>query len=811
MKNTQENKRMIYDIPVLALRGVTIFPGVVFHFDVARQKSIKALEHAMEHGQRLFVVTQRDIRDEMPTREQLFQMGTYCKIRQILRVPGDGIRVLVEGKQRAVLERLTSEEEFLVGEISILAAPSIKQTKKDEAFIRNVRELVLEYDAITSQVPNEVIMTVLNNNDFAYISDYIAQNIHLGYEDKQTLLEQTDPRRRMSQLIKLLASEVEILDIEQDIQEKVKEQMDKNQRDYYLREQAKVISEELGEGEDTASEAQNYITKIEKLALPAEITEKLIKEAKRLSRLQSSSPEGGVIRTYLDTCLEIPWTTVKKENEDIKKAHEILEEDHFGLADVKERILEFFAVKQLTGGVKGQIICLAGPPGVGKTSVARSIARAMGRDYVRLSLGGVRDEADIRGHRKTYIGAMPGRIIDALKKAKSRNCLMLIDEIDKLGSDYKGDPSSALLEVFDTEQNIAFRDHFVELPIDLSDVLFITTANNIGTIPAPLRDRMEIITLSGYTDEEKLQIARKHLLPKQLKKHGLKAANMKLSDDAMRSIMTEYTKEAGVRSLERAIAKLCRKTARHMSETGKKSLSITGTNLSTYLGTPKFKKDNAPKQAECGVVNGLAWTGVGGDLLEVEVMTVEGTGKLELTGNLGDVMKESVRAAITYIRSRAQFFALNADFYTKNDIHVHFPEGAVPKDGPSAGIATATAIISALTDMPVAKTIAMTGEISLRGRVLAIGGLKEKTMAAYRNGVTTVIVPEENRPDIDDIDPIVKQHLNFVFASHMNQVVDEVFGNVFSAIEKAIMPKSEEQSHQAPPPCNGRVQTGISQ
>ena len=598
----------------------------------------------------------------------------------------------------------------------------------------------------------------------------------MAFEQKQQLLETQDPRRRMGLLLHYLSRENEILRLEQDIQEKVKESMDKGQRDYYLREQLKVISEELGEGEDALSEAQEYLQKIQRKDLPEEVREKLVKEARRLGKMQPTSPESGVSRTYLDVCLDLPWTEVKKENTDLQKARAILDEDHTGLEKVKERILEFFAVKTLTGSVKGQILCLAGPPGVGKTSIARSIARCMGRDYARLSLGGVRDEAEIRGHRKTYIGSMPGRIITALRQAGSRNCLILIDEIDKLGSDYKGDPSSALLEVFDTEQNSAFRDHFVELPFDLSDVLFITTANDKSNIPGPLLDRMEIIDLPGYTDVEKIRIARKHLIPKQLKKHGLRAQNLRLDDEALQMLITCYTREAGVRTMERLIAKLCRKTAKYMTETGKRSLHFTVQNLPDYLGVPIFPMEKPLEEPEVGVVNGLAWTAAGGEMLEVEAAAVPGSGKLEITGNLGDVMKESAHAAITYLRSRTQQLGLPEDFPAKKDIHIHFPEGAVPKDGPSAGITTATAVFSALTGRPVPKNIAMTGEITLRGRVLPIGGLREKSMAAWRNHATTVLIPAENRKDLEEVDPLVKESVSFVLVSHMDQVLDTVFG-----------------------------------
>ncbi len=776
-RNAKINETKTYHIPTLALRGVTIFPNVLFHFDVGRVKSVKALEQAMTGGQRVFLVTQKDIHIEDPGKDDLYPIGTVARVRQILKLSNTSLRVLVEGENRARLDELVCTEPYLAAHITEYPARKVTPvTQRDRALLRSVRELFMEYSELAPKMTGDILLNVMESDDMAFLSDYVAQNIQLRAEDKQQLLEQTEPRRRMMLLNRILMQEIDVLTLEADLQSKVKDQVDKNQRDYYLREQLKAISEELGEGDDGVSESQAYLQKIEEAKLPQEVRDKLVKEAGRLAKMQSSSPESGVIRTYLDTCLELPWTTTTRENQSIQKAQEILDADHYGLEKVKERILEFFAVKSMTGEIKGQILCLVGPPGVGKTSVARSIARCMGRKYARLSLGGVRDEADIRGHRRTYIGAMPGRIINALIQAGSRNCLILIDEIDKLGSDYKGDPSSALLEVFDTEQNTAFRDHFVELPFDLSDVLFVTTANTLDTIPAPLRDRMEIIELSSYTDEEKLQIAKKHLLPKQLKKHGLKASQLRVSDDAIRRIISEYTRESGVRTLERQLAKLCRKADRKILESECKQVRVTGDNLSAFLGVPRFKNEKMTATPECGLVNGLAWTQVGGELLEVEAMAIPGTGKIELTGNLGDVMRESARAALTYIRSRAAEFGIAEDFYQKKDIHIHFPEGAVPKDGPSAGIAMATAVISALTGRPVSRFFAMTGEITLRGRVLPIGGLKEKTMAAFRSGVTTVLVPEDNRPDLSEIDPTVLKNLNFVCVSHMDQVVDVIFG-----------------------------------
>ncbi|WP_458862066.1 endopeptidase La [Acidaminobacterium chupaoyuni] len=770
---------------LLPLRGLTVFPGMVSHFDVGRPKSVKALELAMARGEAVFLVTQKDVKVEEPKLNDLFKIGTTAKIKQILKIHGDVFRVLVEGQQRAELLELKQSEPYFMGEISFVEETAeSKFTKRDEALLRNLQELFLEYVELIPKMNSDVVLNVMEASDLGYAADYVAQNTGLKYGDKQQILEELNPRRRIAALVKLLSAEIEILKLEEDIQNRVRSQMDKNQKDYYLREQIRVINEELGEDDDPSSEAQRYMDQIVALHLPEECEKKLLKEAGRLGKLQPFSPESGVVRTYLDTCLELPWNTYTKENGSIKKAETILNSQHYGMQKVKERILELFAVKEMVGGIKGQIICLVGPPGVGKTSIAHSVAEALGRNYARLSLGGVRDEADIRGHRKTYIGAMPGRIITALKQAGSRNALILVDEIDKMASDFRGDPAAALLEVFDSEQNYSFRDHFIELPFDLSDVLFLTTANTLDSIPRPLLDRMEIIELPGYTEEEKVQIAKRHLMPKQLKKHGLTPAQLKVPESVLRYIIKYYTKEAGVRTLERQIAHLCRKADRMIVSKQKETVSVTTGNVSEFLGIIRYKEETYSHQNEVGVVNGLAWTSVGGEILQVEVNVMDGSGKLELTGNLGDVMKESARAAMSYIRSKAELLGIDKDFYKTKDIHIHFPEGAIPKDGPSAGITTATALISALTGVPMPGDIAMTGEITLRGRVLPIGGLKEKTMAAYSAGMKTVLVPYDNEADLSEIDPIVAKKLTFICVRHMDEVLMHTLGKNAARIKE---------------------------
>ena len=760
-------------LPVLALRGLNVFPGMTIHFDVGRKKSVRAVEEAMRnHNQEIFLVTQKDIQSDDPDLSGLYAMGTVSVVKQILRLPGDNLRILVEGKYRARITECIQMEPFFFGRVETVAdLPYAKTAPKVEALIREAQALYDHFLELTGRSAQDGLATVLTSRDPAFIADFITQNTSINYAEKQKVLEQLHPVKRLELAVILLSRELDILQLESEIQEKVQENVNKGQRDYYLREQLRVIQSELGEGDDE-EELQQYQEAIEALELPGETREKLLKELKRLSKQPSNSAEAAVLRTYLDTCLELPWNTRTKERVDIRAARKILDEDHFGLQKVKERILEIFAVRKMAPELPPQILCLVGPPGVGKTSVAASIARALNRNMARISLGGVHDEADIRGHRKTYIGAMPGRIMAAIAQAKSKNALLLLDEVDKLGSDYRGDPSSALLEVLDAEQNSTFRDHYLEVPFDLSECMFITTANTTSTIPAPLLDRMEVIELSSYTDEEKLQIAKNHLLPKQMLRHGLKKTQLRISDDAIREVITCYTRESGVRNLERELATLCRRCdMRFVAEKSPKRLSITGANLEEFLGVRKFLPDPLPPSDPVGLVTGLAWTSVGGETLEVEVNVVDGTGKLELTGNLGDVMKESVYAAMSYIRSRAEILKLPADFYKTKDIHVHFPEGAIPKDGPSAGITICTAMVSALTGLRVRREIAMTGEISIRGRVLPIGGLKEKTMAALRHGIKTVIIPEANAKDLEEIDQTVRQALNFLTVSHVDAVL----------------------------------------
>ena len=761
-------------MPALALRGLTIFPNMMLHFDVGREASIKALDESMTSGQPIFLVAQRDMAVEEPKEADLYRVGTISTVRQILRLPGGNVRVMVEGVSRGRLQCLTQTTPYFTAQVEeIPEETTFRRSARTEALIRQTYELFENYIDLAPKMTPDILLSVLSSEEPGYIADYIAQNLPMRTGDKQAILEELRPVRRLEKLCQNLRREVAILELEHQMQDKVRDQLTRSQRDYVLREQLKVIQQELGEDGQGDSELEEYRQRIAQAKLPQEVADKLTKELGRLEKQPFGSAEATVLRNYLDTVLELPWGKYTKERVNVEAARKVLDGDHYGLEKVKERILEFLAVKQLSPQMKGQIICLVGPPGVGKTSIATSVAHAIHRNMARISLGGVHDEAEIRGHRKTYVGAMPGRIIAAIKQADSCNPLLLLDEIDKLGNDQRGDPASALLEVLDAEQNATFRDHFLEVPFDLSDVLFITTANTLDTIPKPLLDRMEVIELSSYTDEEKVEIAKRHLIPKQIKRHGLTKAKFKLSDDALRTLIRGYTRESGVRILERQIGALCRKAAMRLVTGTVKSVSVTEKNLEELLGIPRYHPDHIPQTEQVGVVNGLAWTSVGGEILEVEVAVVPGTGKVELTGNLGDVMKESAHAALTYIRSRAAQLGIEADFHKTKDLHIHFPEGAVPKDGPSAGIAITTAMVSALTGLPVKTELAMTGEVTLRGRVLPIGGLKEKTMAAYRNGIRTVIVPADNVKDLEEIDPTVKAGLRFVPVEQVDQVLAE--------------------------------------
>ena len=771
-------------MPVIALRGLTVFPNVLIHFEVARDISIKALETAMSAGSPVFLVGQKDISVEEPGLDDLYQVGTVASVRQILRMPGDNVRVMVEGQGRGRLLQLLRTEPHLEAQVQEIPdqEESGRRTARTEALMRSTYELFQQYAELAPKMSPDLMVHVLASQEPGHIADYIAQNIPMRNSDKQAILEELRPVRRLRKLHKLLEREVEILALDNEIQTKAREQMAGNQRDYYLREQLKAIQNELGEGEG-ADEIEEYRQKIAQADLPDEVREKLNKELGRLAKQTYGSSEGTVLRNYLDVCLELPWGVTTREKVSVAAVRRALDADHYGLEKVKERILEFVAVKQLAPELKGQIICLVGPPGVGKTSIAMSVARAMNRKLARISLGGVSDEAEIRGHRKTYVGAMPGRIISAISQAGSRNPLILLDEIDKLGHDHRGDPASALLEVLDGEQNATFRDNFLELPFDLSEVMFITTANTTDTIPRPLLDRMEVIELGSYTDEEKLQIAKRHLIPKELKRHGLARQQLRLTDGAIRTILSAYTRESGVRVLERRIAAICRKAAMKLVEGKAQAVRVTERDLEEYLGAPRYYPERQALEERVGVVNGLAWTSVGGELLEVEVNVVPGTGRLELTGNLGDVMKESAHAALSYLRSQADRLGLPADFYKEKDIHIHFPEGAVPKDGPSAGIAITTALTSALTGCPVRRGIAMTGEVTLRGRVLPIGGLREKTMAAFRNGIKTVILPADNAKDLEEIDKTVRRALQFVLVERVDQVLSAALNRPAQAVE----------------------------
>lgn len=770
--------KLYSEMPMIALRGLVIFPSVQLHFDVGRPKSLAAINEAMSRDRLVFLAAQKELEDEDPSPEGIYEVGCVTRIKQIIRLPGDGLRVVAEGLFKAKRTNVVSSDPIYLVETDILNDKIGRGSAMlKSALLRTLKDDFESYAAENRKISPDVILHVASNEDFWAISEYIAANVPFTYETKQKVLEETNPLKRLEYVIAQLKAETELLKLEHEIERKVHESMDENQRDYFLREQMKVISEELGEDENPEEEAEEYRKKIAALKAPDSVKERLFKEVNRLLKMPSGSHEATVVRGYLDTCLELPFGIKTKEKHDINAAKKQLDRDHFGLEKVKERIIEVLAARALAPDIKGQIICLVGPPGVGKTSIARSIASCMGRNYARISLGGVKDESDIRGHRKTYIGSMPGRIIEAVKQAKSQNPLILMDEIDKLGSDFRGDPSAALLEALDPEQNVEFHDHFIEIPFDLSDVFFIVTANSTDTIPAPLLDRMEVISLAGYTREEKFNIAKKHLLKKQLARHGLTSKTCKISNDAIYCLIDNYTREAGVRNLERNIASLCRKAAAKIVGDGVQSVSIKASNIKDFLGNYKYKPENYAAKNQVGVVNGLAWTSVGGEMLQIEAAVLKGGGKVILTGSLGNVMKESATAAVSFIRSKSEIFNIPEKFYKESDIHIHAPQGAVPKDGPSAGITMTIALLSALSDTPIKGNVAMTGEISLTGRVMPIGGLKEKTMAAYKYGMKTVIIPKENLPDLDEIDPKVRESLDFVAVERIEEALPIAFAD----------------------------------
>ncbi|WP_027307722.1 endopeptidase La [Caloramator sp. ALD01] len=759
-------------LPLIPLRGLTIFPHMVLHFDVGRQKSIAALEEAMVNDQTILLVTQRDLKVEDPNFDDIYKIGTISKIKQILKLPGDNIRVLVEGINRAEVLEFTQTEPYFEAKAVVFEEKKVNLSVEIEALMRQVLDEFEEYISLNPTIPEDVIETVIDIDDASKLSDVITSYLIIKQENRQELLEAIEPKERLTKLLEILAREIEILKIERKISAKVKKKIDKMQKEYYLREQLKAIQEELGDRDGIQAEIEDYKKKIDKAKMPKEAKDKALYELSRMEKLGSQSPETGVIRTYLDWVVNLPWSKETKDVEDIKKVREVLEKEHFGLEDVKKRILEYIAVTRLNKSMKGPILCLVGPPGVGKTSIARSIANSLGRKFVRMSLGGVRDEAEIRGHRRTYIGAMPGRIINGMKQVGSKNPVFLLDEIDKMSSDFKGDPADALLEVLDAEQNHSFRDHYIELPFDLSKVLFITTANTLDTIPRPLLDRMEVIEISGYTDEEKIHICKDYLIPRQVKENGIKEDIISFSDKAIKDVINLYTRESGVRNLERKIGTICRRAAIEILENGEKKIKITQQNLAKYLGAPRYKYEEMNKKDQIGVVMGLAWTAYGGDTLPVEVIPMAGTGKLELTGKLGDVMKESARAGYSFVRANAKQFNIDEDFYKNMDVHIHVPEGAVPKDGPSAGVTMITAMVSALSKTPVRSDVAMTGEITLTGRVLPIGGVKEKALAAYRAGIRTVILPMDNKKDIEKIPENIKKKIEFKFVERVEEVLE---------------------------------------
>ncbi len=787
-------------LPILALRGLAVFPEQTVHFEVGRNKSVLALEAAMkQQEQTLLLIPQKDLLVDDPKLSDLYAIGTVAKVKQVLRTQGENMRILVTGICRGRIMELSQSEPYLSGVVNAVATPETGDALHSRALRREANALYGLYVQMSEYPAQAVQLRMMASESDSFVADAIAQNSAIEFADKAKLLCLLNPTRRLENVLRLLRQEIDLLQLESDIQEKTRAAIDQNQKDYYLREQLKVIQDELGEG-DEEDEFAAYEQNIRALHLEQEPEQKLLKDVERLKKQPFGSSEGAVLRNYLDTVLELPWNKRTKERVDVAAARKILERDHYGLEKVKERILETIAVRQMAPDMPPQILCLVGPPGVGKTSISYSIAKSLNRKMARISLGGVHDEADIRGHRKTYVGAMPGRIMTAMTQAGSSNPVLLLDEIDKMGADYRGDPSAALLEVLDAEQNHSYRDHYLEIPFDLSDVLFITTANTLDTVPRPLLDRMEIIELGSYTDEEKLMIGKNHLIPKQLKKHGLKKSQLRITDDAIREIISCYTRESGVRGLERCFAEICRKAAMEFTaQEPPRKITVNGSTLEQFLGVRKYLPDRLPCTDQVGLVTGLAWTSVGGETLEVEVNVMEGSGKLELTGNLGDVMKESAHAALSYIRANAQKLGVPSDFYKTKDIHVHFPEGAVPKDGPSAGVTVCTAMVSALTNITVRRDVAMTGEISLRGRVLRIGGLKEKTMAALRHGVSTVILPKDNEPDLEEIDQSVRRQLHFISAQTMDTVLEAALNRplntdptILADLPEEVRPKSRK-------------------
>ncbi|HSW36429.1 MAG TPA: endopeptidase La [Candidatus Limnocylindrales bacterium] len=785
-------------LPVLPLRGVLIFPNMVLHLDVGRERSVTALEQAMMKDSRILLIAQKDAKVDEPSANDLFDVGTIALIKQMIKLPGGTIRVLVEGLTRAIILEIINGELFFEAEVQIID-DGTKKTPEIEAQMRSVLYQFEQYIKVSRKVPPETLVTVSDIEEPGRFADVIVSHLSLKMQQKQEMLEAIELKSRLEKLSEILGREMEILEIERKINLRVRKQMEKTQKEYYLREQMKAIQKELGEKDERMAEAEEYRDKIAEAKLPEEVAEKALKEVERLEKMPPAAAEGVVIRTYLDWLLELPWSVETADRLDLDMAEQILDEDHYGLMKVKERIIEYLAVRQLAEKLKGPILCLIGPPGVGKTSLAKSVARALERNFVRISLGGVRDEAEVRGHRRTYVGALPGRIIQGIRQAKSKNPVFLLDEIDKMSADFRGDPSAALLEVLDPEQNNVFSDHYVEIPFDLSQVMFITTGNTTYNIPQALLDRMELIHIPGYTEEDKVEIAQQYLIPKQLKEHGLSEQNLTITEGAQRQIIREYTREAGVRNMERSISAICRKVAREVVKDRQTYIKLTRQNLQQYLGVPRYRYGSAEKENEIGVATGLAWTESGGDLLFIEVTLMKGKGKMILTGQLGEVMQESAKAALSYIRSRAESLGLDETFYEDLDIHVHVPEGAIPKDGPSAGIAMATAMISALTKTPVRKDVAMTGEITLRGRVLPVGGVKEKMLAAHRAGIKYILLPAENRRDLSDIPHNVRRKIEVKLIEYLDEVLDTALVKPGGKVEPVIPDTLIEHDHARSP------------